>query len=170
MAGIIYELIEVLEEQKECYEGLYTLAKHKQEAVVAKNFDYLQEVVTTEEQFVGRVSFLDKKREMLLKDISIVTGMDYSKLSVTSIVEKLGAENEASKRLLAIKDELGKVIGDLKRQNELNTTLINHSLELVNFTINAIGSTKGFSHVGSYNKPGEDQKLDRQYSFFDKKQ
>ncbi|WP_069998881.1 flagellar protein FlgN [Cellulosilyticum sp. I15G10I2] len=170
MAGIVYELIEVLEEQKECYEGLLTLAKYKQDAVVDKNLDLLQEIVTTEEQFVGRTSLLDKKREVLLKDISIVTGMDYNTLSVSKIVEKLGRENETSQKLLTLRDALSSIIQQLKKQNELNTVLINHSLELVDFTINAIGSTKGYTHVGSYNKPGEDPSTERQQSFFDKKQ
>jgi len=170
MAGIIYELIDILEEQKECYEGLYTLAKYKQDAVVNKDLSLLQEIVTTEEQFVGRVSTLDKKREVLLKDISIVTGMAYNKLNVSSIVEKLGRENEASQKLLKVKDELRTLGQKLKKQNELNTILINQSLELVDFTINAIGSTKGYSHVGSYNRPGEEPSTERQQSFFDKKQ
>lgn len=170
MAGIVYELIEVLEGQIECYEGLYTLAKYKQDAVVGKDLALLQEIVTREEEFVGRVSSLDKKREVLLKDISIVTGMDYNKLNVSSIVTKLGTKNETSQKLLKIKDELSKLIQNLKKQNELNTILINQSLELVDFTINAIGSTKGYTHVGSYAKPGEDPKSERQQSFFDKKQ
>ena len=170
MAGIIYELIEVLEEQKECYEGLLMLAQYKQDAVVNKNLELLQEIIATEEQFVGRANLLDKKRETLLKDISIVTGMSYNKLNVTSIVEKVGKENETSQRLLKIKGELGVIIEKLKKQNEFNTLLIDQSLEFVDFTINAIRSTKGYAHVGSYNKPGEDQNLERQPSFFDKKQ
>ncbi len=170
MAGIIYELIEVLEEQKECYEGLLTLAKYKQDAVVDKKLDLLQEIVITEEQFVGRVNTLDKKREVLLKDISIVTGMAYKTLSITRIVEKLGEENETSQKLLEIKNNLNIIIQEIKKQNELNTVLINQSLELIDFTINAIGSTKGYTHVGSYNKPGEDPNTERQQSFFDKKQ
>lgn len=170
MAGIIYELIDILEEQKECYEGLCTLSRYKQEAVVAKNLELLQEIVTTEEQFAGRLSTLDKKREMLLKDISIVTGMDYKQLNVTGIVEKLGRDNEASKKLTKIREELYSLIESLKKQNEFNTELINQSLELVDFTINAIGSTKGYSHQGNYNKPGEDSEYQRHQSFFDKKQ
>ena len=37
MAGIIYDLVDVLAEQKACYEGLITLATYKTEAVVEKN-------------------------------------------------------------------------------------------------------------------------------------
>ena len=36
MAGIIYDLAEVLEAQKECYEGLVVLAQYKTDAVTQK--------------------------------------------------------------------------------------------------------------------------------------
>ncbi|MDF2595973.1 MAG: flagellar protein FlgN [Clostridia bacterium] len=170
MAGIIYELIEVLEEQRECYEGLCTLARYKQEAVVAKNLELLQEVVTTEEQFAGRLTILDKKREQLLKDVSIVTGMNYKELNVTGIAEKLGQNNEASKKLVKIRGELHQLIEELKKQNELNAILINQSLEFVDFTINAIESTQSYIQPSGYNKPGEDNIGHNQRSYFDKKQ
>ncbi|MBE6024481.1 MAG: flagellar protein FlgN, partial [Cellulosilyticum sp.] len=70
MAGIIYDLIDVLEEEKECYEGLNTLASYTEHAVVNKNIEFLQEVVKTEEEFTGRISNLEKKRESLMQDIA----------------------------------------------------------------------------------------------------
>lgn len=170
MAGIIYELIEVLDEQKECYEGLSTLANYKQTAVVNKNLEFIEEIVTTEEQFIGRLRVLDRKREVLMKDISIVTGMNYKDITVTAIINKIGEENEAAKKLIVLRDGIKEELDRLKRQSELNKELISHSLELVDFMINAIGSTKGYAHVGNYNKPGEEIELQRQQSLFDKKQ
>ncbi len=170
MAGIIYELIDVLEEQKECYDGLKTLATYTETAVVNKNLEFLDEVVKTEEQFVGRLGVLDKKRESLMKDIAIVTGMNYNDITVTRIIDKIGAESEAGKRLALLRGEIRKLLGELRTQSELNKVLLDQSLELVDFTINAIGSTKGYSHVGNYSRPGEDMSMERQQSIFDKKQ
>lgn len=170
MAGIIYELIDVLEEQKECYEGLNTLATYTETAVVNKNLEFLDEVVKTEEQFVGRLGVLDKKRESLMKDIAIVTGMDSDDVTVTRIIDKLGNESEVGKKLVVLREEIRALLSQLKNQSELNKVLLSQSLELVDFTINAIGSTKGFSHVGNYNRPGEDMSMERQQSIFDKKQ
>lgn len=170
MAGIIHTLIDVLEEQKECYEGLLTLAEYKQQAIVDKNLDFLQEVMMREEEFIGRTHSLDKKRESLLKDVAIVTGMNYQQLNLTQIIQRLGENNEESQKLLQLKGALVELIEKLKKQNDLNAVIITHSLELVDFTIQAIGSTKGYAHVGSYNKPGEDLNTERQNSFFDKKQ
>ena len=46
MAGIVYELIDVLDAQVECYEGLNTLAKYKEQAIVEKNLQLLEEAST----------------------------------------------------------------------------------------------------------------------------
>ena len=142
MAGIIYELIEVLEEQKECYEGLNQLAKYKEQAVVNKEIDLLEQVTHTEEQFIGRLSILDKKREVLMKDISIVTGMNYEQITLTAIAEKLQGQQEVTDQLLTLRDEIKGQLDELKRQSELNKEIINQSLEFVDFMVNAISGMK----------------------------
>ena len=170
MAGIIYELIDVLEEQKECYEGLNTLASYTENAVVNKNIEFLQEVVKTEEEFIGRVGILEKKRESLMQDIAIVTGMKYPNVTVTTIIEKIGPDTEIGLKLIKLRDETKEQLENLKRQSDLNKQLLTDSLELVDFMVNALGSTQGYSHVGNYNRPGEDMAIQRQQSIFDKKQ
>lgn len=173
MAGIVYELIEVLEAQVECYEGLNQLAKYKEQAVVGKNLELLEQVTSTEEQFVGRLGILDKKREVLMKDISIVTGMNYKEITLTAIANKLGGHNEASEKLITLRDQIKVQLEALKKQSDLNKEIINQSLEFVDFMINAIGGMKGYAHVGNYGKPGQlgpEENLERQQSIFDHKQ
>lgn len=170
MAGIIYELIDVLEEQKECYEGLNQLAKYKEQAVVSKEISFLEEVTNTEEQFIGRLSILDKKREVLMKDISMVTGMREQEVTVTAIAEKLKGQEEVTRQLIKVRNEIKEQLEELKRQSELNKEVIGQSLEFVDFMVNAIGGMKGFVHAASYNRPGEEIPLQRQNSTFDYKQ
>lgn len=170
MAGIVYELIDVLEEEKECYEGLKTLAIYTENAVVNKNIEFLQEVVKTEEAFIGRVGILEKKRESLMKDIAIVTGMKYEDLTITKIVNKIGTDNQAAVSLIKLRDEIKSNLEELKKQSEINKLLLKDSLELVDFMVNAIGATKGYNHVGNYNRPGKEPEAIRQQSLFDKKQ
>ena len=158
MAGIVYELMDVLDAQVECYEGLNTLAKYKEQAIVEKNLQLLEEVTGTEEQFVGRLGVLDKKREVLMKDIAMVTGMNSKEVTLTTIAAKLSAQEEVSSKLTSLRDKIKSELTTLK------------SLEFVDFMINAIGSTKGYVHVGNYGKPGADQMVERQQSVFDHKQ
>ncbi len=169
MAGIVYELIDTLEEERDCYDGLCILAKYKEEAIVNKQIDFLQEVVKREEEFAGRVSLLEKRRDALLNDIAIVTGVSPKEINVTKLINKLGVDNDASKRLLVLREQLLEKIGSLKKQNELNAMLIEHSLELVNFTIKAIESTRMQIPATSYSKDGDNLGTTN-HSFFDKKQ
>lgn len=178
MAGIAYELIDILKKQKECYEGLITLAEYKKNAIVNKNIEFLQEVVKTEEQFVGRLDSLDNKRDSLMKDIAIVIGMDYKRITVTAIINKLGEENDAAKELIVLRNETKELLEQLKKQSEVNKYLLKQSLEIVDFMINAVGSTKGYVHTGNYsnlngkfNNDGEEiMDMQREQSIFDQKQ
>ena len=170
MAGIIYELAQVLEQEKECYEGIGTLVAYTETAVVNKNIEFLQEVVKTEEEFIGRLSLLEKKRDSLMKDIAIVTGMKYQSLTVAAIIEKIGKDTEIGQKLTKLREEIRTQLDEIKAKSELNKQLLTDSLELVDFTVNAIRSTKEYSHVGNYNRSGEDMTIQRQQSIFDQKQ
>lgn len=170
MAGIIYDFIEVLEEEKECYEGLNTLASYTETAVVNKNIEFLQEVVAKEEEFIGRVNLLAKRREALMKDIAMVTGLSHANLTVTEIANKIGIDSELGHKLIILRDGIKEQLELIKKQSELNKQLLTDSLELVDFMVNAIGTTKGYTHVGNYNRPGEEMSIQRQHSIFDQKQ
>lgn len=171
MAGIVYELIEVLEEQKECYEGLITLATYTEHAIINKNISFLQEVVATQETFIGRLSQLDKKRESLMKDVSIVLGVPYTQMSVTKIIKGLGENSEVGQQLVDLRKDIKEQMTLLRRKNTLNKQLLMDSLELVNFMVNAIGSTKGCSHVGNYGRSHEGGiQVERQSHLFDQRQ
>ncbi|MGL4799617.1 MAG: flagellar protein FlgN [Cellulosilyticaceae bacterium] len=169
MAGIIYDLIDVLAEQKECYEGLVTLATYKTEAVTNKNIDLLTQVVEREEAFIGRVQLLDGRRETLLKDIALVTGMQYETITITALIEKMGKDLEVSARLTEIREGLLQQMALLKKQNDLNKQILEHSMEYVEFTVNAIKTTRLTETRANYIKPGEES-VERTRSFFDQKQ
>ncbi|ONI44995.1 hypothetical protein AN641_05130 [Candidatus Epulonipiscioides gigas] len=157
MAGIAHELINVLTQQKECYEGLYTLATYKSRAVVEKDIDFLKEVVNREEEFIGRVNILDKKREEAFKDISQVTGLKLEELTLTQIIDKIGKNHEMGKELTNIRKDLLKIMEKVKNQNNRNKKLIMQSMEFVEFTLNAIQTTRltgievGYSRTGYEN-------------------
>lgn len=169
MAGIIYDLVEVLEQQKECYEGLLTLATYKADAVTKKELELLTQVVEREETFIGRVNLLDKKRETIIKDIAIVTSMDYKTMNVTKLVEKLGDRIDVTEKLLELRKDILVLIEQLKKQNELNSTLLKQSLEFVDFTVNALQSTQVVAPNANYSRMGEEKSLETK-SFFDTKQ
>ena len=170
MAGIIYELVSVLEQENECYEGLDTLAGYTETAVVNKNIEFLQEVVKTQEEFVGRLTILNRKREGLMKDIAIVTGMNAQGLTITKIIDKIGPNTEVGGQLTKLRDQIKDSLAELRKKSEFNKQLLTDSLDMVDFTVNAIRGNRGYGHVVNYSRPGEDVAEQRQQSIFDHKQ
>lgn len=169
MAGIVYDLLDILNHQKECYEGLCTLATYKTESVANKDLELLSQIVEKEEEFIGRLNFLDKKRESILKDIALVTGLKYEGVTVTKLISKMGEDLEISQELLKVRTDILELMEQLKSQNELNKMVIETSMEYVDFTINAIKSTKMTQIPVNYAKPGEEETLQTR-SLFDQKQ
>ncbi len=165
MAGIAYEILDVLEQQKECYEGLLVLSNYKSRAIIEKDIEFLKEVTSKEEEFLGRVNLLDKKRERLFKDISQVTGLNYNEMTLSKIIDKMGPDLEISQDLLLIKKDLTKVIEQVKRRNEQNRVLLNESLEYVEFTLNAIQTTKLSGIEVNYSKPGQQSETESKRTF-----
>jgi flagellar biosynthesis/type III secretory pathway chaperone len=168
MAGIIYDLVTVLEDQKECYEGLQTLATYKTDAIVKKDLNLLTEIMDREEAFIGRLSILEKRREGLLKDVSLVTGISFKDITVTKIIEKIGDKLEVSQTLEKVKKEIVELANRLDETNKLNKDLIHQSLEFVNFSVNALQSTQVAAPI-NYQKPGQQENIESR-SFFDRKQ
>ncbi len=169
MASLISEIVDVLEEQKECYDGLYTLATYKTRALVEKDIDFLREVSTREEEFVGRVRILEKKRDTLFRDVATVTGLSYDDLTIAKLVTKMGEELDVSKTLIKLRAELLEVIDKLKKKNIHNQALIEQSLEFVEFTLNAIQTTRLTGMETNYSRPGYQQNVDS-IRVFDAKQ
>ncbi|MGL6173163.1 MAG: flagellar protein FlgN [Cellulosilyticaceae bacterium] len=169
MAGIIYDLVDILEQQKECYEGLLTLATYKTDAVTKKELELLTQIVHREEEFIGRVNLLDKKRESVIKDIALVTGLQYKDVTVTKIVTKLGEKVDATKDLIKLREAILATIEQLKKQNAINEMIIKQSLEFVDFTVNALRSTRIAGPSANYSRPGS-YTGEQNKSFFDTKQ
>ncbi|ONI37847.1 hypothetical protein AN639_08745 [Candidatus Epulonipiscium fishelsonii] len=172
MAGIIYDLVDILEQQKECYEGLYTLATYKTQAIVNKEINFLQDVVNREEEFLGRMAILDKKREETFNDIALVTGLNPKTITITIIIQKMGENLDVSKTLVKLREDLLGVIKKVKRENDQNKLLLEQSIEFVNFSLNAIKSTKFTPMEHNYTKASLQQSLSQSLdtiSMFDSK-
>lgn len=111
-------------------------------------------MVSREEEFIGRVDILDRKREETFKDISQVTGLNLEDLTLTKIITKIGPEQEICKELINIRKELLAVMEKVKNQNNRNKRLIQQSMDFVEFTLNAIQTTRLQGIEVGYSRPG----------------
>lgn len=152
MASIMEELMDVLEKESVEYESLLELSKEKTPAIVAGKLEELREINDKEQDVVSRIQKLEHKREEVVKDIATVTNRNADTLKVTVIIEMLGNRPEEQKKLSVIHDRLKTAVNAVVSINNQNKTLIEHSLEMIEFDMNLFKSMRQAPEVANYNK------------------
>ncbi len=168
MAGLINELIDVLTEEISCYEELLKISKGKTDIIVEGDVVSLQNLTSHEQEIVEKTIKLEKKREEIIEDIALVLNENKDTLTISKLLDKLKDTVQESKKLREIQQKIQALISELKRVNDQNRILLNQSIEMIDYTINAIQSKYSYT-TNDYSQRGQVQDLEGK-SFFDAKQ
>ena len=170
MASLIKDLIKILEEETGCYELLREMADNKKDVIIKGDLPSLQDMTQREQEMAGQLLRLEKKRIAVIEDISLVTNQDKDTLTISKLIELLKAQPE-HKELQEASDRLIAAVVPLKEANKINEALIKQSLDFVDFTMNAIQSSKQPVANNNYGKSrGYGNGAFGGKSFFDSKQ
>ncbi len=164
MANLINDLIDVLEAQTGSYKELLNMANNKTDVIIDGDLLSLQKITSSEQVVAGQILRLDKKRDEIISDISLVTGTPLEELNLSKLIDIVSGKPEEL-RLKKVREEISETIQNLKSKNDTNAMLINESLDLFDFTINAIRSSQDGMRVNNYDANETENK-----SFFDSKQ
>lgn len=170
MASLIQELINTLDKELEIYHQLLTISEEKTDVIVKNDVPSLQNLTTQEQILTGQVFRLEKSREILIEDISIVLNHSKKDLTLIKLIQLIGDEIKEKDQLLEHYRELNTVLGKLKECNEHNRMLINQAVDFVDFTINTLKSTKIGPQTSGYSNRGNEAIKPLHQSFFDAKQ
>ncbi len=152
MASLMEELISVLEEENVLYERLLVLSMKKTPVIISANLEELQKITDEEQDIVGKIHILDRKREENMKDIANVINRDVNELKLGALVDLLKARPIEQKRLASIHDKLKDTISQMVRANEQNDELVKSSLEMVQFNMNILQAIKTAPESANYTK------------------
>ncbi|WP_144428548.1 flagellar protein FlgN [Defluviitalea phaphyphila] len=168
MAGLVYDLMDILEDELLLYNKLLEISKRKTDIIVAGDVNALHELTKEEQEVVAKNLKLEKQREEIIGDIALVLNEKKETLTITRLIERLGDLEEDKKRLKEIQSKIKDVLAKLKQSNEQNKVLLEQSMEMISYTINAIQSTRSFS-TNDYSNGGKIQNQSGQ-NFFDTRQ
>ena len=129
-------LIAVLQQECEEYNGLLELSDRKTPVIVAGDLDQLQKITDEEQEWVGRIAHLEKKRAEITADIADVLNKDVKTMKLRDLVQMLSARPAEQRQLSEACDGLREAVDQVQAVNERNRDLIQHSLELVEFDMN----------------------------------
>lgn len=152
MASLMEELISVLEEENKEYEKLLDLSMKKTPVLISADLTQLRKITDEEQEIVGRIHVLDRKREENMKDIANVINRDVNELKLASLVDMLQARPKEQKKLAEVHDKLRSTIGQMTRTNEQNAELIKSSLEMVQFDLTILQAAKAAPETANYTK------------------
>lgn len=152
MASLMENLIQVLEQESEEYEGLLSLSQKKTPIIVSSDLEKLQKITDDEQVIVSRINQLEKKRTEVVADIANVLNRDVDTLKLANLIEMLAARPVEQEKLAEAHDSLQKSVYGLKRVNEQNRELLTNALEMIEFEMNLLQASKAAPETANYNK------------------
>ena len=90
MAGLMDELICILEQERSEYLDLVEMSKEKTPIIIKGDITKLQEITEKEQIVTSKIQNLEKKRLEVIADIAIVLNKDKNELTISGLVESLG--------------------------------------------------------------------------------
>jgi 3-deoxy-D-manno-octulosonic-acid transferase len=83
LASLMEDLIDVLNQEEEQYQGLIELGKKKREVVIRADIKTLDEITATEQEVASNLQNLAKKRTRVLNDMATVLGRNPGDVTIT---------------------------------------------------------------------------------------
>ncbi|HEX3023162.1 MAG TPA: flagellar protein FlgN [Lachnospiraceae bacterium] len=142
MASLIEDMITTLQQETDVYREMIPIAEDKSKIIVDNDLLALQDITDKEQVFVEKVMALEKKREEVIFNIGTVLGKDPKGLRVLDIINLLEKQPDEQEKLSIVHENLKKTINRLMALNKHNRSLIEQSLEIIEFNMNFIQSTR----------------------------
>jgi len=165
------ELITTLEQEYDIYKQLIPIAENKTKVIVSNEILSLQVITEQEQSMIEKINALEHKREEVIANIGTVISREPSTLHISIIIQLLEKQPKEQKQLSEVHDNLIKAIQRLVQINNQNKLLIQQSLEMIEFNMNFIQSTRMSPGNHSYNKGASEFDMPSlQTGMFDAKQ
>lgn len=142
MASLIDELKNILKEELAIYKELIPISESKTRIIVENNLQALQEVTGAEQAAVDRIMSLERKREAVMNDIRTVINRRTGDFNLRTLIALMGTQPQQQQELSKLRDELNDAVQRLVSINNRNKALIEQSLEMIEFNMNFIQSTR----------------------------
>lgn len=170
MASLIDELISVLEEETGEYRQLIEISSKKTAVIVGNDLEQLKAITALEQDHLGILINLEKRREDVTSDIALVLNRKKEEMTISALIPVLDGQKEVQNRLIAVHDDIRTTLKNFNMVNEINKELIKESLELIDFNLNFIKGMYQAPEVANYSKDAYNASPTLDIGVFDAKQ
>ena len=150
MASLMEELVETLNREEQLYADLIPIQEDKLRAIVANDLAAIGRLSDEEQKLVDEVGVLETKRIRIANDIATVLGKPPGAMKLENMIDALKNQPKEQKILQELHDRLRMTISRLQDLNIRNKELLNQAMEMVEFNMNVIRSTRMSSGSSNY--------------------
>ena len=171
MASLIEELISTLKAEEEIYQELLPISERKTRIIIENDLKSLQEIVESEQLMIEKLNPLERKRAEVIANIETVLNKKPGTLNLKTMIELFEKQPKEQRELSLLHDSLTSTIHRLVEINDRNKSLIEQSLEMIEFNMNLIQSTRMSPGSNNYTKRAAGVEVpDSRTGMFDAKQ
>ncbi len=152
MASLMDELIDILDKEQGVYNQLIPVVREKSQVIVKNDTVVLQEITAKEQEAIDQITALENKRIRVMEDISTVLGKEDKNLKLSTLIGLLDTKQKEKRVLSELHDKLKETVNILVELNNRNTVLIQQSLEMIEFNMNFLQSTRMSPGNNTYTK------------------
>ncbi|MBO5354380.1 MAG: flagellar protein FlgN [Lachnospiraceae bacterium] len=142
MASLMEELIATLRQEAEAYQELLPVVEQKTKAIIANDLKQVQAITELEQETIGKINGLEKKRTGIIKNIGIVLNKKEADLTLPKLIQILDRQPQEQKQLNELHKDLLKLLKQVSEVNGHNKNLLEQSLEMISYNMNLIQSTR----------------------------
>ena len=152
MASLMEDFMDVLEKENGEYERLTELSREKRQIIIDGNIPALEEITSREQDITSILKNLEKKREEVVNDMSIVLSKKPEELTVTNMIAFLNKQPKEQEKLRGIQTRLKNTIKQMEEINRQNEELLRQALEMIEFDLNLFKSLRQAPTTANYDK------------------
>lgn len=171
MASLMEELIQTLNAEENLYRELIPVEEEKTRAIISNDLKVLQDITNREHELIDQTAILEKKREQVAIDIATVLGRNPENITLDQIASVLKNQPEDQNKLQEVHDRLKKTVLRLQELNAQNKELLTEAIDMVEYNMNVIRSTRMSSGSSNYSSDASEVSgMAPQHGMFDAKQ
>lgn len=133
-------LFETLENLLNLNKALYTLAIEKKPFLIQGKIDEIVRITHQEQKLIKAVQTTEAIRIELVQEIMTEKGIALREGTISELAKSLTGANDKMK-LIHYRDELLRVVTELREANELNQQLLEQSLSFVEMSLDLLTDT-----------------------------
>ncbi len=146
------EFVATLEAENEAYGHLVQVSREKTRTIVEQKVDELMEITAREQAIVEEIMVLEKKRTEVRSEMAKILKVPAENLTLLSMSKMFEKRPEDKKKILDLREKIRLTLVDVARINKENETLLNQSMEMLEYDINLIRSTRVAPTTANYDR------------------